>query len=65
VNPRPYLVISGVLFGAIAVLHLTRLVSQVEVQVGTRLVPMRVSWVGLVVASALALWALRLAWRRR
>ncbi len=58
---RSYLVVSGTIFGAIALLHLSRLFYQWPAQIGTWAVPVWVSWAGLVIAAVLSIWAFRLA----
>ena len=60
-NPRPYLVISGILFGLVAILHLLRLVNGWAVTVGPWSAPMWISWMGTLFAALLFVWALRLA----
>ena len=57
---RAYLVISGVLFGAVAVLHLLRLLYGWPAQVGAVAMPLWVSIIGLIVAAVLCLWAFAL-----
>ena len=52
-----YLLISGIIFGLVAVLHLVRLVWKVSVQFGSKVLPMRISWGGLVAATVLCVWA--------
>ncbi|WP_035985266.1 hypothetical protein [Leptolyngbya sp. KIOST-1] len=56
-----YLLISAAIFALVALLHLARLLGQWTVQVGTVTLPFWGSWVGLAIAAALSLWALRLA----
>jgi hypothetical protein len=46
-------------FGLIALLQGIRAVMQVPVQVGTTTVPVWVSWVAVMVAGALCVWAFR------
>jgi hypothetical protein len=60
---RSYLVVSGLLFGAVTLLHLLRLVYAWPAQISTWSVPLWISWVGVVAAGALCAWALRLAAR--
>ncbi len=60
---KSYLRITGALFGLIVALHVMRLVQGSPAQVGSWSVPMWVSWVGIVVAGALCIWAVRLARR--
>ena len=57
---RAYLQISGALFGIIAVAHLLRLVRHWPIDLAGHVVPLGASWLGLVVAGALSIWALRL-----
>jgi hypothetical protein len=57
---RAYLQISGTLFGLIAVGHLLRLFRHWPVDLAGYMVPLWVSWVGLVLAGGLSVWALRL-----
>ena len=57
---RAYLQISGGLFGVIAVAHLLRLFRHWPVDLAGYAVHVWASWVGLVVAGALSVWALRL-----
>jgi hypothetical protein len=58
---RSYLLISGVLFAAMALLHLLRLVYGWPAQIGTWVVPLWISGLGLVVAGGLCIWAFALA----
>lgn len=62
-NDKPYLAISGIVFFAVGLLHLLRLIYHLPVQFGTFALPQWVSYLGLPVAWALAFWAFRL-WRR-
>jgi hypothetical protein len=57
--PSRYAVVSGVLFGVIAVLQAVRALNQWPVNVGGLDVPVWVSWVAMVVAGTLCLWAFR------
>jgi hypothetical protein len=57
---RAYLQISGVLFGIIAVGHLFRLFRHWPVDLAGHVVPLSVSWLGLVLAGGLSIWAFRL-----
>jgi hypothetical protein len=58
---RSYLVVSAVLFGAVALLHLLRLIYGWPAVIGTTAMPLWVSVVGLVVAGALCVWGFVLA----
>jgi hypothetical protein len=57
---RAYLQISGTLFGLIALAHLLRLLRHWPIELAGNTVPLWASWVGLVLASGLSVWALRL-----
>jgi hypothetical protein len=54
-----YQTISGLVFGLIAVIQGIRIVRQLPVQVGSTSVPVWVSWIAVVVAGGLCVWALR------
>lgn len=57
---RQYLLVSAILFALVALAHLIRLISAFTVTVADYVVPMYVSWVGLIVPALLAISALRL-----
>jgi hypothetical protein len=57
--PNKYVVVSGALFGVIAVLQAVRALNQWPVQVGGFDVPVWASWVAMVVAGGLCVWAFR------
>jgi hypothetical protein len=54
-----YRTTSGIIFGLIAVLQGIRIARQLPVQVGSTSIPMGVSWIAVVVAGGLCVWALR------
>ena len=62
-----YRTISGVVFGLIALGHGIRAALQVPAQLGTTPIPIPIwiSWVAVVVAGALCVWAFRSAEQRR
>jgi hypothetical protein len=64
-NSRAYLVISGTIFGIVAIFHLLRVVNSWAVVVGPWSAPMWVSWLGTLVPAILCVWALRLASPKR
>jgi len=57
---KSYLVISGVFFGLVAIGHLARLVYHLPVRIGEWTVPTWPTWVALVVAGILSIWAFSL-----
>ena len=63
INPKPYFVVSGVLFGLVAIAHLVRAIYGWPVAIAGKDIPVTVSWVGFIVAASLALWAVQLAGR--
>jgi hypothetical protein len=60
---RAYILVSGLLFGVVAVVHILRLAYGWPVQIAGLSVPMDVSWAGIVVPGALCVWAFALARR--
>jgi hypothetical protein len=54
-----YRTISGLVFGLIAVVQAIRAVRQLPVQIGSLSVPVWVSWIAVVVAGGLCVWAFR------
>ena len=54
-----YRTISGMVFGLIAIGQGIRAAMQVPVQVGTTSIPVWVSWVAVLVAGSLCVWAFR------
>jgi len=57
--PSKYAVVSGALFGVLAVLQAVRALYQWPVNVGSVDIPVWVSWVAMVVAGGLCVWAFR------
>lgn len=58
-----YLRISGAVFGVIAVLHGVRLLLDWPAQIAGWVVPLWISWIGILAAGALSAWAFRLVCR--
>jgi hypothetical protein len=55
--------VAGVVFGLVAVAQLLRLVTQLEVLVAARILPMWPSGVAFLFASAMSVWMWRLSYR--
>jgi hypothetical protein len=53
---KSYIVISAIIFAVVAIGHLMRIVQGWQVQIGDMGIATSVSWVALVVSTALALW---------
>lgn len=58
---QPYLLVSGLFFGVVALLHLLRIINQWAFELGPYSLPMFFSWFGVVGPALLCLWAFRLA----
>lgn len=58
---RQYLIISGVVFAVVALMHLCRVFTGWPFQLGSWMVPLWVSWIGVVLPGGLSIWAFRLA----
>ena len=59
-----YFLITGILFALITLVHLCRLVQGWEITVHGTIIPIWVSWIGLVISGALAYYGLRFGTRR-
>ena len=53
---KSYIAISAIIFAVVAIVHLVRIVQGWQVQLGDLGVAMSVSWAGLAVSAALAVW---------
>lgn len=60
-----YASVSGVVFALVALMHALRAILNVPVHVGSRALPIGISWVGAVVAAMLCVWAFRTVKRSR
>ena len=60
-----YALVSGSVFGIIAVLQAIRAVLQVPAQVGTQPIPVWVSWLAALIGGSLCVWAFRTARQAR
>lgn len=54
-----YALVSGVFFGVVAVLQAVRALYQWPVHIGTCEIPVWFSWIAMVVAGGLCVWAFR------
>ncbi len=62
---RAYLLISGVVFGVIALLHIARLLLDWPAQIAGWDVPLWLSWLAFAAAGVLSVWAFRLVGQAR
>ncbi len=60
---RVYMIISGCIFGIVAVLHLVRVVNGWALEIGPWSTPMWISCIGIVVPAVLCVSAVRLVTR--
>lgn len=56
---KNYVMVSGIVFGAVAIAQASRALMQLPVQIGTAAIPVWASWVAAVVAGSLCVWAFR------
>jgi hypothetical protein len=54
-----YFVVSGFVFGVVAVAHAVRALNQWPVRVGVFDIPVWPSWIAVIVAGSLCAWAFR------
>jgi len=57
-NQQAFFLISGIIFGLVALMHVLRLALRWEVKINQREIPMGLSVGGLIVAAGLCVWAL-------
>ena len=55
-----YLVVSAIIFGLVAAIHLVRALNSWSFVIGPITIPILASWVGFILTAALCLWAVRL-----
>ena len=58
---RTYILVSGSIFAVLALVHVARLFLGWPAQVAGWVVPMWISWIGILAAGALSVWAFRVA----
>ena len=56
-NGKIYIVVSGLVFGLIALGQLLRAVNQVPVQAGGVAIPVWASWLAFLIAGSMCTWA--------
>lgn len=55
-----YLVVSAIIFGLVAIIHIVRALNNWAFIVGPVSIPISASWVGFIITAAFCLWAVRL-----
>ena len=53
--------IASVIFGLVTLAHVVRLFRHAKISVATHVIPMEVSWIGIIVFGALCIWMWRLS----
>ncbi len=59
-SQHAFFIVSGIIFGLVALLHALRLALHWQVMINRREIPMWISVGGLVIAAGLCFWAFRL-----
>lgn len=59
-NLNLYIAVSGIIFALVSFAHILRLLTQTTVQFGSFILPMDLSWLGLLLAGGLCVWAVLL-----
>ncbi|MHB1946809.1 MAG: hypothetical protein ACYCQI_01690 [Gammaproteobacteria bacterium] len=57
-NPSTALIVSGIIFAIVALMHLLRLVYRTEIIIAGKVMPMWASILGFIIPLALAIWML-------
>ena len=55
-HTAPALMVAGIVFGIVALMHLLRLIYKSEVMIAGRIIPMWVSIAGFVIPLILSIW---------
>lgn len=63
-DQKTFAIVSGAIFALVALLHILRILMGWPAMIGGWMVPVWVSWIGLVVAGGLSYFGLSLAMRR-
>jgi len=59
-----WLRIAGTIFGIVAVLHLLRIISGIQVLIGDFFLPVWVNWMGLFGTAILCIWLWQLSYKK-
>ncbi len=61
---QAYLVVSAMIFGLVAIIHLVRAINDWAFVIGPATLPISASWIGFTITGLLCLWAVRIAGSR-
>jgi hypothetical protein len=60
-SQRNGLRVAAVIFGLVTILHVVRLFRHAKITLASHVVPMEVSWIGIIVFGLLCVWMWRLS----
>ena len=60
-SQRNGLRVASVIFGLVALVHVFRLFKHAKVSFGSHVLPMEVSWIGIIIFGGLCFWMWRLS----
>ena len=60
-SQRTGLRVASVIFGLVTVAHIVRLFRHSKISFSTHVIPMEVSWIGIIVFGLLCIWMWRLS----
>lgn len=57
-NVYPYsaLIVAGIIFAIVTLMHLLRLIFKTEVIIGGKIIPMKISIIGFIIPLILSIW---------
>ncbi len=58
-DQKTFSLIAGIIFAIVAIVHLFRILQGWNIVLGTWMVPMWVSWIGLIIPGILGYWGLK------
>jgi len=60
-SQRTGLRVASVVFGLVALIHVFRLFKHAKISIATHVIPMEVSWIGIIIFGGLCIWMWRLS----
>jgi hypothetical protein len=63
-SQRTGLRVASVIFGLVTIAHIVRLFKHAKISVATHVIPIGVSWIGIIVFGLLCIWMWRLSTTR-
>lgn len=58
-NKNTAVILAGVIFSLVFLLHLMRIIYDINIIIGSMVIPMWASWLGVVIFFILAIWMFR------